>query len=902
MLSRCKEGHTSRIFIKEGWTSSTMVRIQGAGRAAPYFLVTLLFLSLLPTVNAAIGVSLSSSPTSQVVNPGENGSYTITVTNTGDEDMTVTLSTAQGQGCTGYTSTIEQLTGPVAGGGSETVTMTVTLTQNAEGSCDTTVTGTGTAPLNQPESGEVTVTTTAGDGSGGAVTGVDLTSADPDKTFAGNNPVLWTVSIENTGQVNETIQLSFESNATCDSVLTATVDPDIVQIDSGATEMVTVEVTVPEGTEAGSHCFYLKGVVTTPQTPEQASDFIQLYLEVPEMKECTATLSTASVQLDPSETGTYSITFYNDGNTDWTIGFSVNSAETWLTVSGGSTKLLPYQNGNGQAVFQFEVTPDDSRPAGELVDFTIQGLDGSVSKCSALFQVELGQSNDGTIQFDSARLDNVDPGSSRSVLLTAFNQGNGQETFSIAVTSASGWATMLDSNSVSLSGRHASSGSSASVMLQITAPEDALATDELTFDAALMAADGTTYATDTLTVTVAASRSMSASMPATEQFGKTGEISKFPLTFTNTGNIQDTFSLTVCDEPPSSNPSLCESPRWQARFSDESGSQVTSVPLAPHASVTVFAEITVEGEDEFESENFQVRVKNINDGTVQERFELKVIVSNHIYRMGIALESPGEIPDLQEVELPPLGETELWVIVTNTGTSSYTEEALISVSGMAAETKVTILHENGTEIGDSVQLEKDESIRLRVKIEIVEGVDNGATGIVQISAASSRNAAESSSVRISLAIRTNHEIFFEVDPVSDEVIEYGDVARVWVNVTNYGNVFETIHLLSSDPVRGWAIEVTEEEVRLAPGETRAVEVVVKPPTDLAQPDTLKFTLTAEPESSPVSAQPIDLSVQANPPTGIFASGGNLQVITLSIMGLLILAAVISALRSRREEQ
>lgn len=879
-----------------------MERVGRESRTAPYLLVTLLCLAMLPTVEASIGVQLSASPTAQEINPGENGSYTITVTNTGDEDMTVTLSTSQAQDCTGYTSSIEQLTGPVAGGSSETTTLTVALAQNAEDSCETTVTGTGTAPLNAPETGDVIVTTTAGGGSGGAVTGVELSSANPDRNFNGNNPVQWTVSVENTGQVNETIQLSFESNATCDSPLTASVDPDMVQMDSGDTEMVTVEVTVPEGTEAGSHCFQLKAVVTTPTTPEQASDFINLNLQVPEMKECTAALSTSSAQLDPGQTGSYSITFHNDGNTDWTIGFSVNSAKTWLSNSGGSTQLLPYNNGNGQTVFQFDVTPDDSLPAGDVVDFTIQGLDGSVSKCSALFQVQLGQSNDGNIAFDSARLENVEPGSTRSVLLTAYNLGNGQETFSVAVTASEGWATQLDSNSISLSGRHSASGSSGSVMLQVTAPEDALATDELTFDATLMASDGTAYATDTLTVTVAAYRSMTASMPATEQFGKTNEIAKFPLTFTNTGNIQDTFSLTVCDEPPSSNPSLCETPKWQARFSDEAGSQVTSVPLAPHATVTVYAEVTVQGEDEFESENFQVRVKNINDGTVQERFNLKVIVSNHIYRMGIALENPGEIPDLQEVELPPEGESELWVIVTNTGTSSYTEQALISVSGMASETNVVVLHENGTEVGNYIELEKDESIRLKVVINILEGVENGATGMIQISAASSRNAADLATVRISLSVRTNHEIEFELDPVSDESIEYGEVARIMVNISNFGNVDETIRLYSSEPLRGWAIEVTEEEVFLAPGENRAVEVVVKPPTDLEQPDTLRFTLTAEPASSPVSAQPMDLSVQANPPTGIFGSGGDLQTITLSIIGLLVIASIISAIRSRRSQE
>jgi uncharacterized membrane protein len=835
------------------------------------------------------------------VNPGENGSYTITVANTGDEDMAVTLTTTQAQDCTGYTSTIEQIPGQISGGGSETTTLTVALTQNAEDNCETTVTATATAPLNAPENGDVIVTTTAGEGSGGAITGVDLTSANPDRTFNGGNPVTWTVNVENSGQTNETIQLSFESNSTCESGLSPSVDPSVVSIDSGESEVVTVEVTVPEGTEAGSHCFYMKGVVTTPQTPEQSSDFIKLFLDVPEMKECSASLSVSSSSINPDETKSYSVTFYNDGNTDWTIGFSVNSQKTWITVDGGSTQLLPYNNGNGQSTFQFDVTPDDSLPSGSIVDFNIIGLDGSSQKCSALFQVELGQSRAGDIQLESSRIDNIEPGATRSVVVTAYNLGNGQETFTIGVSTQAGWVAQLDSSSIALGGRHSSSGSNGGVLLDITAPEDALATDELVFDVTLFASDGSPYATDALTVTVAAHRSMSADMPATEQFGKTGETSRFPVTFTNTGNIQDSFTLTVCDQPPSSNPNLCDSPNWPGRFSDSLGSEITSVSLSAGASVTVFTEITVVGEDEFESENFQIRIKNVNDGTVQERFDLRVIVSNHIYRMGMALQSPGEIPDMQEVELPPLGEIELWVIVTNVGSSSYTEEAIISVTGMETETSVDVYYDNGTVVDGNIELEKDESILLRLVIKVEDGVSNGVTGLIKVSASSSRNAADLSTVKISLSIRTSHEIGFEVDGDVASTIVYGEIARISVNITNGGNVEETIRLLSSNPVRGWAIEITEEEILLEPGETRAVEVIVKPPTNLMQPDTFEFTLTAEPESSPVSAQPIDLSVTATPPTGFFGSGGNMQVIGLVFLGLLVFGAIVSSIRARKIE-
>ena len=879
---------------------------KSSAKALSLLLVSTLMLSFVPTASAAVGVSLTASPQQQEANPGENATYTITVRNTGDEDMTVSLSTSEGQeqDCAQFSSTITQISGTIAPGGSETADLTVTLTSTATGSCDTTVTATAqVAPPGvpgQPEQGDVTVTTTVGEGSSGTLTGVDLSASVTEKTYNGWNPVQWSVNVENTGQTNQTIQLSFEDNSTCQSTLSPSVDPSNVQVNTGESVMVTVEVDVPEGTEAGDHCFNLKALVTAPQTPEEASDFQRLYLEVPEMHECTAFMdSTSSAQIDPGETKSFSITFYNDGNADWTVGFSASGSKNWISTPGGSTKLLPYSNGNGQATFEFDVTPDDSLPAGSLVEFEISGLDGSTKKCSDEFSVELGQTSAGSLSLETTRIDNVEPGSSRSVLVNINNQGNGAESFSLAVSSVSGWIASFDQSSLQLEGRHSSSGSSGSAVLSITAPTDALATDELQFNVNLLSQTGDPYGSETLTVTVAASRSMTASVAADAQFGGTDETARFPVTFSNTGNIQDSYSLTVCDEPPSSNPDLCESPRWAARFSDESGSQITSATLVPGQSVTVYAEVTVEGQDEFESEDFQIRIKNQNDGTVQERFDLKVIVSNHVYQMAASLVNPGELPDMQEIDMPPGGETEFLVTVTNVGTSPYLEEAIFTIQGMEDAIEVQVLYQNGTLVGDFVELERDASETVKIVMSVKDGVENGVSGVVKVSVSSGRNAAELSTVKASITIRTHHEVAFEVDGEVDRSIDYGDVALISVNVTNLGNVEDTVRLLSSDPMRGWAIEIVDEEVILAPGETRAIEVVIKPPASLDQPDTFEFTLTAEPASSPVAAQPIDLSVSASPASGFLGTGGNLQAIGLGVLALLIFGALVSAIRNRR---
>jgi len=203
------------MFIDITLAPVTMRLSMRRARTSALLLVLLLLTTSSPLALAAGGraldIALFANPMAQTVNPGENGTYTITVTNTGDDDMTVQLTTQEGQDCQGFTSTIQQIPGVIESGNSETTDLSVQVASGADGDCETTVTGiANSAPGETPSSpaqADVTVTTTAGDGSGNALFGVALTSGSTDRTFEGNNPVRWPVTVENTGQQNETISL-----------------------------------------------------------------------------------------------------------------------------------------------------------------------------------------------------------------------------------------------------------------------------------------------------------------------------------------------------------------------------------------------------------------------------------------------------------------------------------------------------------------------------------------------------------------------------------------------------------------------------------------------------------------------------------------------------------------------
>ena len=71
-------------------------------------LTAMLLLTIVtPLAAAAVSVSLSANPTAQEATTDDDAEYDIIVTNDGDEDVSVTLSTQQGNDCNGFSSSLD---------------------------------------------------------------------------------------------------------------------------------------------------------------------------------------------------------------------------------------------------------------------------------------------------------------------------------------------------------------------------------------------------------------------------------------------------------------------------------------------------------------------------------------------------------------------------------------------------------------------------------------------------------------------------------------------------------------------------------------------------------------------------------------------------------------------------
>jgi len=942
------------------------------------FLVAVLCAALLPLaapLASADGardasIQVTPIPSALTVNPGESDEYTIRVRNTGSNPVTVTLATSEEATaeCNAYTSAVTQITGAIDAGSYEEAAMNITLTQAAEGSCDTTITVTANEQATPPDVAgapaqeAVTVTTTAGDGSGSAVFGVDIIIDTNQKTWGGEQEVDYLVEVENTGQTNETINLVVDesSGPGCgsSSEFTVSLSETTVSIDQEESEIVTATVEVPEGQSADKYCWEVTGTVTNDPSQE-AKDTEGFELNVPELKECEVELSKSSVTVNPDAETTVVATYTNVGNADWTVtAGSLGSKSSWVQVDGASSGLLPYNNGNGEKAFDFTVTPDDSVTAGAETVITILGKDGSTVKCQTDLRVVVGQSYGASISLATSLLSNIDPGSNKSTSITVTNQGNGPDNLRIASSSApTGWAVQLEQSTVSVGSRHGNEKST-SIDVTVRVPENALATEqiELVFSV-LPSSGGTAYDTVTLTVSVAAVHGMDVNVPATDQTGRSGTQVSFPIEIINDGNVRDTISLSVVSQTAN--------PAWGTSFENEDGMPFSEIEVEPQGTTTVYLVVSVDGEEELENSQITVRIRNKDDPNGQDNngdgipdnqreAVFLAVLSDRNFSMDLRFEAT-DTATTASIILPPSGEQTIGMWIRNTGDGQ--DNAVFTIGGLegiatrsitayglpiSGELSVPTGYgiwdiANGTFVLDSSAnpvlgsdinsadqkridlglIEGYESrvfeVYLEMTIRVNPGAETGQSGLLEILATSVSNAADRSGlVTLSLEVSIVHEIeFVEAGSRQEVDVTYGQKAvETEISIVNTGNVRTEIRVFTSENLRGWSVILDSDNpdcrdegssellCMVDEGERLYVNVTIRAPYGAEIDDLYKFTLSAEPTETGVLDRQNIEFAAQGSAPDGIVSLANNTTIQAAAAGLLIILALTALIRRR----
>ena len=873
-------------------------------------IVAILLASFVSTpVFAAADLALSANPTNSTATTDDAAEYDITVMNTGDEDLTVSLSASQESDCNGFTSNLDSSVVSVGQGESETVTLTVSINDQASGDCVTTVNANGVASNpSENAQADVEVTTTA---EGGGQYSVKLDYINPSNgaiNYDGeDDEVEWTVDVENTGENDATVQLAMSSKSDCDSDgLEASVEPQQMSLNSGDKDTATVTVSLPDGssTESGDHCFILDATVSNDPNPtDQANDSINLNLKIPEVKTCDSSLQKPSHNLDPGESATNSFTLTNTGNTAWTVSAFASSegidVSDWVDFETPTSRLLSEPGGSQDTTsFEFEITPDDSVEPGS-VDVYIQGRAGSSIGCESLLRVNLGQVHDASLSLSNPSISNVDPGSTASTSMMITNTGNGQDNFAVGVKDLMpGWQVEISETYVTIDGRHCTSSSNCdrkSVQLQIAVPANAKANIEFPVTM-YVNSQGITLDEVTATVTVAAVHGGSIDLPSDSQTGRFGQWVSFPLGLTNTGNIQDNFALSSCDPNISES---CEDTKWDSRFKDGQGNEISQVTVESDETVDISLEILVSDNINNNSESFDVRIGIVGTNIMMEE-SLTVTVSNFNYSMSVAFENPDEDPSLMRFSLPPGGSSSLTFVVTNTGDGG-SDDVVIDVSGMDSSVLRTISSGGQVLDGDEVTVPSEGQISVTIDFEVLD-VESGTSGVIRVSVTSKKNTGQTPSyVDLVVDIRSIHDLRIEMESSPKLESSYPENAEFTITVINHGNIEEEVEVLTSDSLRGWTVDVIGDEFKLQPGKSKEVMVRVTPPSELISDDEYSFTVIVQPKDMPVAGEPIDLTVESKVRTGAL-SGDAQRAIAMAIILVGSIAVTYLFMRVRAENR
>ncbi len=873
---------------------------------ANLFVALLLASVLSPAVSAAASIAMSADSLAKEATTDDPAEYSIIITNDGDEDLTVTLNTAQDSDCNGFTSTIDTTPFSLNEGDSEEKTLTVSVNDQASGDCVTTVNAQGTY-LGGQANQDIEVTTTAEGGGQYSVKLSYITPGNGNINYDGEDDnEEWTVKVENTGeQDNSNIQLSMASASDCDSDgLEATVEPQTMNLNSGDSETATVNVDLPDGssTESGEHCFILEATVTNdPNTLDQANDSIELRLNIPEVKTCESSLQHNSHTLQPGDSASNAFSLTNTGNTAWTVSaFAMSQGldvSDWVDFDTPTSRLLsePGQSSDS-TTFDFVITPDDSVEPGS-VDVYIQGRAGSNIGCESLLRINLGQVRSASLSLSNPTLSNVDPGGTGETVLQVTNTGNGQDTFALGVVDLTpGWQVQLTQTTITIDGRHCTSSTSCdreNVVVQISVPVDAKAGIEyqVTFT---VSSQGSTHDQISATVTVTPVHDGSIQIPSDSQTGRFGQWVAFPILLTNTGNIQDTFALTSCDPDIADD---CGETKWANRYKDTDGNEISMMNLESDQEVEISLEILISDNINNKSESFEVRI-GIVGTQVLLKHVLTATVSNFNYSMSVAFESPGEDPNTMAMSLPPGGSVSIPLIVTNTGDGGA-DDAVFTISGLDSSVVRTI-KVGGIDVDGEVTVPSEGQTLVVVEFEVLE-VESGTSGVITIRVTSKKNTGQLPSfLEIAMDIRAIHDLQLDMETTDFLSASYPEHMEFEIFVTNHGNIEEEIEVLTSDSLRGWTVDVVGgEEFKLDPGKTKQVKVRVTPPSNMISDDEYTFTVTVQPKGMPVAGEPIDLTVESSVGAASISSETQM-VIAIAVILVGSLAITYLFARSRAE--
>jgi len=342
---------------------------------------------------------------------------------------------------------------------------------------------------------------------------------------------LWTVN-QATGQV---IQAVSGETGICawQEVTWLTVTPITGTVGVAAEQPLALHFDTT-GLASGTYPVYLRVTNDTPY----GSLNVPITLTAVQMYDVALTPFTASRSGLPGATVTYPFTVTNAGQE--TDTFTVTLAGNGWTASAPQT-IGPLASGASAALLVDVTVPADAAcGAADTLTLTVRSQ-GNPNRAATATATTSAVAVYGVQARAVATQLAADPGASVTATLWVTNTGNCVDTFALTATGV--WPSVVPATTGALV-----SGAGVAVPVTVTIPANALAGDAaMTTVKATSQANVAVSATTAVTTTANAIYGVALSPQAASVSAEPGETAIYTLTVANTGNIADTYTLSIED-------------------------------------------------------------------------------------------------------------------------------------------------------------------------------------------------------------------------------------------------------------------------------------------------------------------------------------------------------------------
>lgn len=538
-----------------------------------FFLVLALLAGSFQRGFAGAGLSLSTPTPSQSGNPGQEVTYTVTI----KDDSGVSDTYAISFGGTDFwdtESSVPMITVPAYG--EETFTVTVEVPSSAmPGDLDA-LTVTTTSQTDSFVNATLDLTTTANTSHG-----VDLTPPTQSKSGNPSAQVDYLVSIENTGNVEETFNIALGTHSWVTSA------PSTVKVNAYTKSSFTVSVTVAGDAANGD-----QDAVIVTASSGTVSSHTTLTTTANQVYGVSIIADSTAKAGDPASTASYDLTVTNTGNGTDSYTVSTNSP-AWATLVDKISGFSLNKGGSTHVKVDVSVPADALGGAQDTAQITITSS-GDPTKHQRVDLVTTANTVYGVQITTGDQNKPGDAGSAVIYTVTIKNTGNVRETYDIALTGST-WA----SSQVTVGPVDVGHTKNFEVTVNIPAGE-AGATQDIATLTVTSQKNSSTSDSCTLTTTVNTRYGVSLTPQTDTKTDYPGVEVTYTLKVKNNSNVPDSYVLSKSGEA------------WTTTL--------PSSPIGPLAAgheTTIEVKVTIPGNLVAEGQDVvKVKVTSQMDGTV----------------------------------------------------------------------------------------------------------------------------------------------------------------------------------------------------------------------------------------------------------------------------------------------